>query len=104
MALCARLSACLALLQPTLLEPVPDYLKESLTVDDLPLTLPAFEPEAETLGRYCQALTQLLMSGSLAAKTESAVSDLLGELASYYADTLKMPRWLRTKEGTIALD
>lgn len=33
MALCGRLNACLTLLQPTLLEPVPPHLIESLTVD-----------------------------------------------------------------------
>ena len=33
MALCGRLNAALVLLQPTLLEPVPPHLVESLTVD-----------------------------------------------------------------------
>lgn len=32
LAICARLSACLALLQPTLTEPVPQHLQASLTV------------------------------------------------------------------------
>ena len=40
MALCGRLAACLALLQPMLLDPVPEHLKASLTVDDLPLEAP----------------------------------------------------------------
>lgn len=31
---------CLALLQPTLLDPIPEHLKASLTVDDLPLDVP----------------------------------------------------------------
>ncbi|WP_236328865.1 hypothetical protein [Enterobacter quasihormaechei] len=103
LALCGRLSACLALLQPTLLEPVTERLKESLTVDELPTRLPAFEPEADQLGHYCQTLTQLLMSGALAADAERVMHDLLFELVSYYADTLKMPRWLKTEEGMIAL-
>ena len=40
MALCGGLAACLALLQPMLLVPVPEHLKASLTVDDLPLKAP----------------------------------------------------------------
>lgn len=41
MALCGRLSAALMLLQPTLLEPVPPHLVESLTVDTLPANSPS---------------------------------------------------------------
>ena len=40
MALCGRLNACLTRLQPTLLEPVPPHLIESLTVDILPANSP----------------------------------------------------------------
>ncbi len=102
-ALYGRLAACLALLQPTLLEPVPEALKASLTVEDFPTRLPLFEPEADQLGRYCQVLTQQLISGSLTPDAERVIQDLLGELVSFYADTLKMPRWLRTEEGVIEL-
>ncbi|HED6261798.1 hypothetical protein L8T08_12045 [Enterobacter bugandensis] len=103
LALWGRLATCLALLQPTLLEPVPEPLKESLIIDEPPTRLPALEPEVDQLGHYCQTLTQLLMSGALAADAERVMQDLLFELVSYYADTLKMPRWLRTEEGMIAL-
>jgi len=102
-ALYGRLAACLALLQPTLLDPVPDALKESLTVEDFPTRFPVFEPEADQLGRYCQVLTQQLISGSLTPDAESVIQDLLSELVSFYADTLKMPRWLRADEGVIEL-
>ena len=78
-------------------------LKESLTVEDFPTRLPVFEPEADQLGRYCQVLTQQLISGSLTPDAESVIQDLLSELISFYADTLKMPRWLRTDEGVIEL-
>ena len=78
-ALYGRLAACLSLLQP------------------------AFEPEADQLGRYCQVLTQQLIGGSLTPDAERDIQDLLGELVSFYADTLKMPRWLRTDEGVIEL-
>lgn len=38
LALCGRLHAALALLQPTLHDPIPPHLTESLTVDTLPAT------------------------------------------------------------------
>lgn len=103
LALCGRLSACLALLQPTLLEPVPEHLKVSLTVDDLPLQQPVFEPEADQLGRFCQLLTQLLLNQSLSKSDERVVGDLLQELVGFYSDTLKAPRWLRTDKGVVQL-
>jgi len=102
-ALYGRLSTCLALLQPTLLEPVPEYLKASLTVDDFPTRLPLFDPEPDQLGHYCQVLTQQLISGLCNPEAERVISDLLFELVSLYADTLKMPRWLRTDEGLVDL-
>jgi len=76
MALCGRLSACLALLQPTLFEPVPLHLQPGLTVDTLPTRQPAFEPDADQLADYCQFLTQLLLGGSLSCPhdTVSGVS------------------------------
>ena len=103
MALCGRLSACLTLLQPTLLDPVPDHLKESLTVDDLPLNVPVFEPEVDQLGRYCQLVTQLLLNHSLTERDERVAGDLLQDLVGFYSDTLKAPRWLRTDEGIVLL-
>ncbi|MCW1828717.1 hypothetical protein OLZ31_17870 [Enterobacter asburiae] len=103
MALYGRLSTCLHLLQPTLLDPVPEYLKANLTVEELPSRLPAFEPECDQLGRYCQEITQLLMNGSLPRQSAIVMEDLLCELVSYFADTLKAPRWLKTDEGTVAI-
>ena len=103
MALCGRLSACLALLQPTLLEPVPEHLKASLTVDDLPLDVPLFEPESDQLGQYCQLLTQLLLSRTLSARDERIAGDLLQDLVAFYSGTLKAPRGLRTNEGVVQL-
>lgn len=44
LAICARLSACLALLQPTLTEPVPQHLQASLTVETLPTRTPSLNP------------------------------------------------------------
>ncbi|MFH2246158.1 hypothetical protein ABK706_17345 [Enterobacter sichuanensis] len=103
MALYGRLSACLNLLQPTLLEPVPEHLKASLTVEELPSRLPVFAPECDQLGRYCQEITQLLMNGTLPRQSEIVMTDLLRELVSYFADTLKAPRWLQTDKGTVAI-
>lgn len=48
MALCGRLNACLTLLQPTLLEPVPPHLIESLTVDTLPANTPVSSLNAQS--------------------------------------------------------
>ncbi|SCC68553.1 hypothetical protein [Kosakonia oryziphila] len=104
MALCGRLSACLGLLQSTLQEPVPDAIKASLTVDHFPTRSPVFEAESDQLCRYCQLLTQLLMSGLLASSQQRVMGDLLSTLVGFFADTLKMPRWLRTDDGVVALD
>ena len=45
----------------------------------------------------------MLMNGSLPRQSEIVMEDLLCELVSYSADTLKAPRWLQTDEGTIAI-
>lgn len=104
MALCGRLSACLALLQPTLNDPIPEPLKESLTVEDIPAHLPAFEPEAVQLADYCLVLSHLLISGGLAAETERTLTGLLCDLTGYFASTINAPRWLRTENGVISLE
>ncbi|MBS1204728.1 MAG: hypothetical protein H6R25_1627 [Proteobacteria bacterium] len=103
MALCGRLSACLTLLQPTLLDPVPEHLKACLTVEHFPGRFPQFEPEADQLCGYCQTLTQLLMSGTLAPEPESIVRDLLYRLVDFFADTMKAPRWLKQGDTIIEL-
>lgn len=104
MALCGRLSACLALLEPTLNDPIPDYLKASFTVEDIPGHFPAFEADAVSLAGYCQTLSGLVMGGALAARTETVIAELLCELVDYLADTVKAPRWLNTGEEIIALE
>ena len=104
LALCGRLSACLALLQPTLFDPIPAELEECLTVTKLPEKAPAFEADADLLAHYCQTLSQLLLSRSLSEQMESALEDLLLGLVNYFTDTLKAPRWLQTKEGLVFLE
>lgn len=104
LALCGRLSACLALLQPTLNDPVPAHLVDELTVDDLPTRLPVFDPESDQLGHYCQVLTQLLMTRALPADMARVMEDLLGEMVSFYADMLNAPRWINTPEGRVLID
>lgn len=104
MALCGRLNACLSLLQPTLLEPVPPHLVESLTVDTLPANSPHFEPECTELCRYCLALTQILAGQGFYSEMEKHLSGLLYELISYFAAEMKAPRWLRTSEGVKFID
>ncbi len=104
LALCARLSACLALLQPTLNEPIPPHLVEQFTLTDLPSRLPAFEPESDQLGMYCQTVTQLLISNVLPPEMARVMEGLLYELVNLYADTLNAPRWLQTPNGRVAID
>ncbi|HHG9496577.1 TPA: hypothetical protein ACPY0B_002596 [Citrobacter farmeri] len=104
MALCGRINACLTLLQPTLLEPVPPHLVESLTVDTLPASSPRFDPECTELCRYCLAITQTLSGLGFASETEKYLSWLLYDLINYFAAEMKAPRWLRTAGGVKFID
>ncbi len=104
MALCGRLNACLTLLQPTLLDPVPSHLIESLTVDTLPASSPRFDPECTELCRYCLALTQTLAGQGFSSETEKYLSWLLYDLINYFAAEMKAPRWLRTPDGVKFID
>ncbi|SFU06160.1 hypothetical protein SAMN05192562_104360 [Kosakonia arachidis] len=104
MALCGRINTCLTLLQPTLLEPVPSHLVESLTVDTLPATTPRFAPECTELCRYCLAITQTLAGHGFASDTEKHLSGLLYDLINYFAAEMKAPRWLRTASGVKLID
>lgn len=104
MALCGRLNAALTLLQPTLLEPVPPHLVESLTVDTLPASYPSFEPGSELLCDYSLTLAQLLTGRVLLPKMERTLTGLLCELVWYFAAELKAPRWIRTAEGVKFID
>ncbi|MBS1207495.1 MAG: hypothetical protein H6R25_4394 [Proteobacteria bacterium] len=104
MALCGRINTCLTLLQPTLLEPVPPHLVESLTVDALPTTTPRFAPECTELCRYCLAITQTLSGHGFASDTEKHLSGLLCDLINYFAAEMKAPRWLRTASGVKFID
>lgn len=94
-----RLDLCLAQLRPTLDDAIPPHLIESLTVGDLPLTLPRFEPDADLLCGYSQALARLLKEGMLAPEMESILAGLLFDLVVYFAEELRAPRWIRTADG-----
>ncbi|EMW0954941.1 TPA: hypothetical protein R6W42_002873 [Citrobacter freundii] len=104
MALCGRLNTALTLLQPTLLEPVPPHLVESLTVDTLPTNAPQFGPECTELCNYCLALTQTLAGQGFSSETEKFLSWLLFDLINYFAAEMKAPRWLRTPDGVKFID
>lgn len=58
LALCGRLHAGLALLKPTLHDPIPPHLTESLTVDTLPATPEHVVSDPDSLCEYCLALLQ----------------------------------------------
>jgi hypothetical protein len=104
LALYGRLSACLALLQPTLNEPVPPHLVAQLTAEDLPARLPAFAPESDELGAYCQSLTRLLVSQVLPPEMARVLEGLLCSLVVFYAEKLNAPRWLHTAQGRVLID
>ncbi|PLY36745.1 hypothetical protein F164LOC_13790 [Pectobacterium carotovorum] len=99
LALCGRLAACLALLGPTLNEPVPCHLCESLTVDTLPAVSPCFDPDSELLCDYCLTLARLLAGRVLSPEVERMLTGLLSELVWYFAAELKAPCWIRTADG-----
>lgn len=104
MALCGRLNACLTLLHPTLLDPIPPHLIESLTVDKLPVTTPRFEPDCTELCHYCLALTQTLAGQGFSSETDKHLSGLLYELIGYFPAEMKAPRWIRTADGVKFID
>ncbi|EEC0297127.1 hypothetical protein YV76_004636 [Salmonella enterica subsp. enterica] len=101
MALCGRLHACLAILRPTLNEPIPPHLVENLTIDDLPASLPRFEPDPVQLCEYCLALLRLLTEQTQGSAMEQPLTNLLCELVWFFAAKLKAPRWLRTADGDV---
>ncbi|MBB1201214.1 hypothetical protein EGM70_13050 [Enterobacteriaceae bacterium 89] len=93
MALLGRISACLAILRPTLGEPIPPHLIGCFTVEHLPDVPQHFEPDAEVLCDYCQSLAQLLCGHALPAESERTLTGLLCELVWFFAADLKAPRW-----------
>jgi hypothetical protein len=93
LALLGRIGACLALLQPTLNEPIPPHLIDRFTVETLPAPQAYFEPDAEALCHYCQILTQVLCQQSLQPEAEETLRGLLCELVWMFAADLKAPRW-----------
>lgn len=104
LALCGRLAACLALLRPTLNDPVPPHLVDSLTVDTLPVTSPVFAPGFDLVCEYSETLAQLLLSRVLSPQAEQTMTGLLAELVWYFAVGLKAPRWLHTADGVKVID
>ncbi|EDH5633282.1 TPA: hypothetical protein O7X39_004506 [Salmonella enterica] len=104
MALYGRLRACLAILSPTLNDPIPPHLVDSLTLDDLPTSFPRFEPDPEQLCQYCLALLQILTEQAQRSETEHTLTGLLCELIWFFAAKLKSPRWLRTADGVVFIE
>lgn len=104
MALCGRLGAALALLKTDLLHPVPAHLKDSLTVDTLPVTSPRFAPDEGILCDYCLAMTQLLLCRMFSSQEEEQLRWLLAELTEYFTAEVKAPRWIRTADGVKYID
>lgn len=97
LALLGRLGAALAILRPTLGEPIPPHLIERLTAETLPEAPSFFEPDAEALCDYCQSLSQVLCQQSLLPEMEKTLKGLLCELVWMFAGELKAPRWARSQ-------
>lgn len=93
MALLGRMGACLALLRPTLGEPIPPHLIGQFTVETFPDVPQQFAPDADVLCDYCLSLTQLIAGQSLLPQTERVLKGLLCELVWLFAADLKAPRW-----------
>lgn len=103
-ALCGRLAACLSLLRPTLNDPIPHHLIESLTTDTLPANISCFDPGSELLCDYSLTLARLLTGRRLLPKMERTLTGLLCELVWCFAAELKAPRWIRTADGVKFID
>lgn len=99
-----RLNTCLALLRPTLNEPIPPHLIDGFITNDVPDVSLGFEPDAESLCDYCLALTQILNGHSLLPETEKTLTGLLCELVWYFAADLNAPHWIRTADGVQVID
>ncbi|WP_174871858.1 hypothetical protein [Pectobacterium polaris] len=104
LALCDRLAACLALLRPTLSEPIPPHLTERLTVNTLPAISLCVEQDSELLCDYSFALAQLMVGYVLPQSMTRTLTVLLGELVRQFAAGLKAPRWVRTADGVKFID
>ncbi|EAT2430866.1 hypothetical protein ACQYBH_002376 [Salmonella enterica] len=104
LALCGRLVACLSLPRPTLIDPIPPHLVESLTTDTLPASSTHFNPGSELLCDYSLTLAQLLTGRALLPKMEQTLTGLLCELVWCFAAELKAPRWVRTTDGVKFID
>jgi hypothetical protein len=104
MALCGRLGAVFALLKPQLNEPIPPEQQDRFTVDTLPTHVPCFEPDPDTLGEYCAALTQVLLCRSVTSQQEEQLRWLLADLMAFMTEEINAPRWVRTAEGVRFID
>ncbi|EDQ0198297.1 hypothetical protein CBJ87_001211 [Salmonella enterica subsp. enterica serovar Fresno] len=104
LALCGRLAACLALLRPTLNDPIPPHLVESLTTNTLPASSTCFDPGSELLCDYSLTLAQLLTGKVLLPEMEQTLTGLLCELVWCFAAELRAPRWIRTADGVKFID
>lgn len=104
MALYGRLRASIAILSPTLNDPIPPHLVENLTLDDLLASFLHFAPAPEQLCEYCEVLLQLLTEQVQGSKMEQPLTWLLCGLVWFFAAKLKAPRWLRTADGVAFIE
>ena len=103
-ALYEQLTTCLTLLRPTLNDPIPPHLIESLTVDEYSAVPLGFEFDSESLCEYCLVLVRLLQKKMLPPDMEKTLTGLLTELVWIFSAELKAPRWIRTVDGIKHID
>lgn len=73
-------------------------------MDELPARFPRFEPDANTLCDYCQALAQVLLCRTYPPEVEEQLNWLLSELVEYFAAEMSAPRWISTADGVKLID
>lgn len=98
-ALSERLTTCLQILRPTLLDPVPDNLISALTVEQPPQQKPEFAPGSEQLCDYALVLSQLITHQALTPEMLPSLRGLLADLVQLFSGQLTAPRWVNTENG-----
>ena len=86
--------------RPTLLDPVPAHLVESLTTDTPPEIAPALEADTEQLCDYVLALSHLLTCQTPPGQMAKPLTGLMADLTSLLARKLLAPRWIRATNGS----
>lgn len=99
-----RLHTCLSILRATLLDPIPEHLVSTLTVEVIPDTQTVFAPDSEQLCDYALALSQLLNGQAITPAMQCTLTGLQADLVTLFASQLTAPRWVNTPAGKILIN